>query len=178
VAGGWKYTETTSIAMAGLQQTTVLTFNDALEMQEVHQTGQQQGQQAKIDVSYAGGRAKGKATTPAQGGPKTIDVDAEMPKGAIDDNGIQPLVAAMKFTAGAKLPLAVFQSGKGALAQLTMSVTGEEKVKVGAGEFDAWKVEVTGGEAPLTFWVAKGAPRVLKIVPTGIPISIELAKQN
>ena len=82
VAGGWKWTETTAIAMAALQQTTTLTFSDALEMQEVHQAGTQGGQAAKIDISYAGGRAKGSATTPSQTGPKTIAVDAEMPKGA------------------------------------------------------------------------------------------------
>jgi len=88
--------------MAGVQQTTTLTFSAALEMQEVHQTGSQGGQQAKIDISYAGGRAKGKATTPSQTGPKTIDIDAEMPKGAVDDNALQGLMAAMKWAPGAQ----------------------------------------------------------------------------
>jgi hypothetical protein len=135
------------------------------------------GQAAKIDIVYAGGRAKGKATTPSQAGPKTIDVDAEMPKGAIDDNAMQPLMAAMKWGANAKMPFAVLQSGKGALMQAVLTVTGEEKVKVAAGEFDAWKVELSGGEAPITFWVQKGSPaRVLKIVPTGQPVAIELVK--
>ncbi len=177
VPGGWKYTESTAIAMAGVQQNTTLTFSDALQMQELHQAGSQGGQAAKIDVVYSGGRAKGKATTPSQAGPKTVDVDAEMPKGAIDDNAMQPLVAAMKWGAGAKIPLAVFLSGKGTLSQFVLTVTGEEKVKVVAGEFDAWKVELSGAEAPATMWVTKGpVARVVKIVPAGAPISIELAK--
>jgi len=177
VAGGWKYTETTAIPMAGVQQVTTLTFSDAIEMQELHQSGSQGGQAAKIDIVYAGGRAKGKATTPSQAGPKTIDVDAEMPKGAIDDNALQPLITAMKWAANAKLPVAVFQSGKGAMTPAVLTVTGEEKVKVAAGEFDAWKVELSGAETPITFWVQKGSPaRVLKIVPTGQPIAIELVK--
>jgi len=176
VAGGWKYTETTAIAMAGILQSTTLTFSDALEMQEVHQTGSQAGQAAKIDVSYAGGRAKGSATTPSPTGPKTIVVDAEMPKGAIDDNAIQPMIGAMKWAAGAKIPVPAFQSGKGALSQMTLTVTGEEKIKVAAGEFDTWKVDLAGGEAPITMWVTKTNPRVVKIVPAGIPISFELVK--
>lgn len=177
VAGGWKYTESLVIAMAGIQQSTILTFSDALEMQEVHQTGTQGGQASKIDVSYAGGRAKGSATTPSQTGPKTVAVDAEMPKGAIDDNAIQPMVGAMKWSAGAKNPVAAFQSGKGTLAQLTLTVVGEEKVKVAAGEFDAWKVEMTGGEAPITLFVTKAAPyRVIKLAPAGMPIAFELVK--
>ena len=176
VAGGWKYTETTAIAMAGLQQTTTLTFSDALEMQELHQTGMQGGQASKIDVIYAGGRAKGSATTPTQTGPKTIAVDAEMPKGAIDDNAIQPLIGTMKWAAGAKIPVAAFQGGKGTLTQFTFTVSGEEKVKVAAGEFDTWKVDLSGGEAPITMWVTKVNPRVVKIVPAGAPISLELVK--
>ncbi len=176
VAGGWKYTETTTIAMAGMQQSTTLTFSDALEMQEVHQTGMQGGQAAKIDVSYAGGRAKGSATTPSQTGPKTVAVDAEMPKGAIDDNAILPMIGLLKWASGAKIPVAVFQSGKGTVAQWTLSVTGEEKVKVAAGEFDAWKVEMSGGEAPITLWVSKTNARVVKLVPAGIPIAFELVK--
>ncbi|MHB1311929.1 MAG: insulinase family protein [Gemmatimonadaceae bacterium] len=177
VAGGWKYTETSAIPMAGVQQSTTLTFSDAIEMQELHQTGTAGGQATKIDIVYAGGRAKGKATTPSQAGPKTIDVDVEMPKGAIDDNGLQVLMAAMKWSATAKIPVTALQSGKGTLLPAVLTVAGEEKVKVAAGEFDAWKVELSGGEAPLTFWVQKGpVGRVLKIVPTGQPISIELVK--
>lgn len=176
VAGGWKWTETTEIAMAALQQTTTLTFSNALEMQEVHQAGTQGGQAAKIDISYAGGRAKGSATTPSQTGPKTIAVDAEMPKGAVDDNAIQALMGAMKWAAGAKFPVAAFSGGKGTLTQLTLTVAGEEKVTVAAGEFDTWKVEMSGGEAPITMWLTKSNARVVKIVPTGAPISLELVK--
>jgi hypothetical protein len=160
-----------------MQQQTALTFTAALVMQEIHQTGTQGGQQAKIDVSYAGGRAKGKATTPSATGPKTVDVDAEMPAGAMDDTGIQPLVAAMRWAPGAKITVPVFASGKGTLVQYTLAVTGQEKVKVAAGEFDAFKVEMTGGEAPITLWVTSAKPhRVVKLAPGGMPLSIELAK--
>jgi len=177
VAGGWRYTERTAIPMAGIQQNTTLTFTDAIEMQEVHQTGSAGGQQLKVDVTFAGGRAKGKSVTPAQTGPKTVDVDAEMPKGVIDDNAVSPLVAAMKWAAGAKMSVAAFQSGKGSVGQLTLTVTGEEKVKVPAGEFDAWKVDLAGGETPVTLWVSKAKPyRTLKIAPAGAPVTFELVK--
>lgn len=175
-ANGWTWRETTAIPMAGVQQTTTLTFSAALEMQELHQTGTQGGQAAKIDIVYAGGRAKGKSTTPSQTGPKTIDVDAEMPKGAVDDNAIAPLVQVMKWSAGAKIPVAAFVSGKGALAPMSLNVVGEEKVKVAAGEFDAWKVELAGGEQPATFYVAKVNPRILKIAVVGMPLTFERVK--
>lgn len=177
VDGGWKWTERTSVPMAGAQQTATLTFSSALEMQELHSSGTQGGQTSKIDIVYAGGRAKGKSTTPSQTGPKTIDVDAEMPKGAIDDNAMQALMSVMNWRAGAKIAAAVFQSGKGALAQVSLNVTGEEKVTVPVGEFDAWKVELVGGEQPVTFWVSKTTPsKVLKIAPAGLPVTIERAR--
>jgi hypothetical protein len=112
--------------------------------------------------------------TPSQTGPKTVDVDAEVPAGAIDDNAITPLVAAMKWAPSAKFTIAAFQGGKGAAGQLTLAVTGEEKVKVPLGEFDAYKVDFLGGEAPVTLFVTKAKPyKIIKIVPAGMPITIE-----
>jgi len=50
-------------------------------------------------------------------------------------------------------------------------------VKVAAGEFDTWKVELQGGEQPLTFYVAKGTPaKVVKMAPAGMPVTIERAR--
>jgi hypothetical protein len=175
--GGWRYTESTAIPMAGMQQSTVVTFTDKIVMQETHQSGTAGGQQIKVDLVYAGARVKGKAVTPSQAGPKTVDIDAEMPAGAIDDNAFSALVAAMAWGADAKLNVAAFQGGKGALAQLTLNVIGEEKVKVPAGEFDAFKVDFQGGETPVTLYVSKAKPfRILKIVPSGMPVSFERAR--
>ncbi len=174
VDGGWKYTETTAIPMAGVTQSATLTFSSTLAMQETHQSGSAGGQQIKVDLTYAGGRVKGKSVTPSQTGPKSVDVDAEMPAGAIDDNAITPLVAAMKWAPGATFTITAFQGGKGAVGQLTLAVAGEEKVKVPLGEFDAYKVDFLGGEAPITLYVTKAKPyKVIKIVPTGMPITIE-----
>ena len=177
VDGGWKYTERTVIPMAGMQQSTVLTFSDELGMQEVHVSGTAGGQEIKADVRFVGGRAKGRSVMPSQSGPKTVEVDAEMPNGAIDDNAFTPLVAAIRWTAATKFGIRAFQTGKAALGQLTIAVTGDEKVTVPAGEFDAWKVEMAGGETPVTLFISKARPfRIVKIMPVGMPLSIELAK--
>ena len=57
-SGGWTYTERAQIATF-LQQSTEVQFTEGLEMRSVHQTGKQAGQETKIDVVYAAGRAKG-----------------------------------------------------------------------------------------------------------------------
>jgi predicted Zn-dependent peptidase len=172
---GWKYTEQLSLGPIGGQKTEV-TFDGDLTPGSVSQSGQQMGQQAKIDVSYVGGRAKGSATTPGQTGAKTIQVDAEVPKGMIDDNMLQTLLPTFKWAAGAKFSVGVFQSGKGAPVTLTLAVEGEESVTVPAGTFAAWKVAMTGAEQPVTFYVEKAAPnRVVKIAIVGAPIEMRLA---
>jgi zinc protease len=173
---GWKYTEDTNLGPI-MSQHTEVTFDGDLTPGRVTQTGQQQGQQAKIEVSYAGGRAKGSATTPAPTGPKTVQVDAELVKGMIDDNMVQVLLPTFRWAAGAKFTVSVFQSGKGEPSSLTLTVSGEESVTVPAGTFAAWKVDMTGGEAPVTFHVEKAAPhRLVKIAIVGAPIEMRLAK--
>jgi zinc protease len=173
---GWKYTEDTNLGPI-MSQHTEVTFDGDLTPGRVTQTGQQQGQQAKIEVSYAGGRAKGSATTPAPTGPKTVQVDAELVKGMIDDNMVQVLLPTFRWAAGAKFAVSVFQSGKGEPSSLTLTVSGEESVTVPAGTFAAWKVDMTGGEAPVTFHVEKAAPhRLVKIAIVGAPIEMRLAK--
>ncbi|MBI3568794.1 MAG: insulinase family protein [Gemmatimonadetes bacterium] len=176
VDGGWKFTDATRLA-AIIQQSTEVRFTDRLVMQSVHQTGKVQGQDAKIDVTYTDGHAKGSATTPAPGGAKTIAVDTDVPAGVIDDNALQAFFPALKWAAGAKFALPVFQSGKGSVTTVSIAVSGEESVKVVAGTFDAWKADVTGGAAPLTIWIEKGgAHRLLKLALVGTPVEFQLAK--
>ena len=174
---GWKYSEDTNLGPI-VQQHTEVRFGSDLVPGSVVQGGKSQGLDTKIDVSYAGGRAKGSATTPQQaGGTKTVQVDAEVPKGAIDDNMITPLLAAFRWAAGAKFTVSVFQSGKGTVLPATLTVSGEETVQVPAGTIDAWKVDLTGGEQALTFWVEKAAPyRTVKIAIVGAPVELRLVK--
>jgi hypothetical protein len=56
-------------------------------------------------------------------------------------------------------------------------VAGVEDVTVPAGTFSAYRVEITGGQQPVTLFVSQETPRrVVKIQPTGQPIVIELAQ--
>jgi len=175
-AGGWTYTDVTRLATF-LQQNTEVRFTDTFVMQSVQQTGKVQGQDTKIDVVYANGHAKGTAATPGAGGVKNVAVDADVPAGAIDDNLLQAIFPALKWAAGAKFSVPVFQSGKGTTVNISIAVTGDESVKVLAGTFDAWKADVLGGDAPITIWIEKGgAHRLLKLSITGSPIEFQLAK--
>ena len=176
-ANGWTYSEHTSISTF-VQLNTVVTFTDALVPTKATQSGKQGPMDVKIDVTYADGRAKGSATSPQPNGTaKEIAVDAAVPAGTIDDNMISVVMPTLKWKSGSSFKIAIFQSSKNAVTVATVSVTGEESVKVPAGTFDAWKVDIAGLDTPITVWIEKaGEHRMLKQVLVGTPVEIQRVK--
>lgn len=163
-------------SLAGMNQSTEVLFSRTLAMTSVKQEGQARGQSMKIGVAYGRGRAKGTATTPGPQGMKTIAVDTTVPPGAVDDNALQSLLPALPLGAGKTFQVPVFASGQGTSKVMTVTVSGSESVTVPAGTFDAWKVEVAGGQVPVTFWVSRTDPRVVKMGFAGAPMAFELVK--
>lgn len=163
-------------ALAGMNQSTEVFFSRSLAMTSVKQEGQARGQAMKIDVTYERGRAKGSSTTPGPQGMKTIAVDTTVPAGAVDDNALQSFLPALPLGVGKTFQVPVFSSGQGTSKVMSVAVTGSESVTVLAGTFEAWKVDVTGGQVPVTFWVAKTSPRVVKMGFAGAPMAFELVK--
>jgi zinc protease len=173
---GFRFAQEMQISTA-IQQSLVLLFNDKLQMESVKQMGKVQGMDVNVDVAYANGRAKGSSTTPTATGPKTIAIDTMLPAGAIDDNLLQAVMPALRWTPTSKWTVQAFSSATGAVQQLTLAVAGKESVTVPAGTFDAYRVDLSGGERGTTFYVSVAEPhRVLKISPVGAPIEFVLAK--
>ncbi len=173
--GGWKYSEDVQIG-GFVQQTTEMTFTDKIDMQVLKQTGKVQGMDTKGDATYGGGRVKGSAITPAQGGPKTVTFDTTITAGTIDDNAVTALLPALKWADGAKISLSVFSTGKGLVEPVTLTVGAKENLTVPAGTFEAWRVEVAQ-EQPISIWITTAAPhRLIKLALAGAPLEFVLAK--
>lgn len=160
---GFRYTEETALGTF-LTQQTELRLGPRGELVTVNQTGTLQGQPTRIDADYRGGRVKGTATGPGPSGMRTVTFDTAYAAGTLDDNAVQALLPAFAWRPGAAFVVPVFSSSAGAIRPWTFTVTGEEAIVVPAGEFDAWRVQVAGGDQPAYFLVSKAAPhRVLKI---------------
>jgi hypothetical protein len=173
---GFRLVSDTEIGGA-MKQTTDLTFSKAGAMIGVTQRGTARGQEMKIDVTYAGGRAKGSATTPQPSGMSTITVDTLVPAGAIDDNALQTFLPTLELAEGVGFRITLFASGKGEPLTLKARNTGSAKVTVPAGTFDTWKVELTGGPMPVTMFVSKTQPRrVVRVALEGSPVEFQLVK--
>ena len=172
------FTEATILGPMVQQRTTVVLAAADFAMRRTDQTGTIQGQQAEIHLVYASGRVKGNSIVPQAGGtPKTVPVDTTVPAGAIDDNAIGLLVAALPLAEGKSFSLNVFSSGEGVTKVATIKVAGVENVTVPAGTFSAYKLEISGMQLPVVMHVSVDAPRrLLRVAPVGAPLVFQLVK--
>jgi zinc protease len=173
-ADGFRYTEETQIP-GFVTQTTVLELDAAAQMKSVKQTGKVQGQDVMIDVTYAGGRAKGNAAAPD---PQTqqikkVTIDTVLAPGTIDDNAVQAILPALKWKAGAKWTVNVLSAGQAEIKPWTLAVTGTETVTIAGKAVEVYRAELTGPPQGFTFWVSSAAPHLLvKIAIAGAPVDI------
>lgn len=173
---GMRFVDDVQIGPIMTQHTEVELASDGA-LRSTKQTGQVRGQNTSIAITYHDGRAKGSATTPSLTGLVTTSIDTTVAAGAIDDNLITALLPAMEWSPTASITLPVFLSGKGYVQSLTFAVRGMEKLTVPAGTFDVYRVEISGGQAPVAMFVTTEAShRLVKIAPRGAPLEFVLAK--
>ncbi len=173
---GWTYTERSQLATI-IQQTTTVTFGADLAMRRTEQSGRIQGQEMGMRITYAGGKASGEGQVPgAQGMEPVRFADVAVPAGTIDENLASVFLPYLAWGPDARHTLNVLTS-KGAVQPRTYAVSGEEPVTIAGAAVPAFKVSVSGGEAPVVIWIEKAAPhRVLKIGPVGQPIEFVRVK--
>ncbi|MDB4890356.1 MAG: putative zinc protease, partial [Gemmatimonadetes bacterium] len=175
-ANGFTYR---SAAIIGpiMQQSFESTFGNDLAPRTVKAEGKVQGQELKIDLAYANGRVKGMSITPTPTGPKTVNVDTTLAPGVLDDSFVSALVPGLTWTPNAKFTISAFAGTSGTVRQFTMTVAATETITVPAGTFPSYRVEMTGGEQPITFWVTAAQPyRTIKMAFTGAPVEFVLVK--
>jgi hypothetical protein len=163
---GFVIKESTSMPGMGVQVTEIFT-TEAGRPLKVVQTGRMAGQEVGLTLAYANGRATGTARVP---GDQTVTVDAAVPENVVDDNMLQALLPLLPWTASSKWEVPIFSGGLNALNTQTLAVTDEVSVSIPAGDFDAYRVELSAPNGVVAFYLAKAAPhRILKIVPGGAP---------
>jgi len=173
---GFRITDDVQIGTIMNQRTEVELAADG-SLRSTMQTGRVRGQDTRIDIVYANGRAKGRSTTPTMAGAHTITIDTTVSADAIDDNLITVVLPAMSWNATASFTLPVFQSGKGEEHALTLAVRSTETVTVPAGTFEVYRIEVAGGPAPVAMFVTTARPhRLVKVSPPGAPLEFVLVK--
>lgn len=138
------------------------------------------------DLAYDDGRVTGTATVPRESGGgqqgqqqgppemEQVTVDTAVAPGTIDENMDLGAILSAPLEQGAEFSVPVFSPTSG-VTRLTARVTGTETVTVPAGEFEAWVVEVTRRQQPITLHVTRDAPRMmLRQQAADRPLTVEL----
>ncbi|HUL50396.1 MAG TPA: insulinase family protein [Gemmatimonadales bacterium] len=172
------YVESMNLGNTGAQQIRLVFDPQTLEVRSLVETGSVGGQKNEANLDYSNGRVTGRAVVPQESGqPKSLTIDTTITPGTYDDNAVNVIVPALPLSVGKTYPLRVFSSGDGTSKVLTVTVTASDSVRVPAGAFQAFKVEVTGGQAPFVLWVGGDTPRrVVKLEVVGAPIEFQLVK--
>jgi hypothetical protein len=119
-----------------------------------------------IDLAFAGGKATGTMAMGAE--PKPISVDLGGPLFA-DGNAAHVSIACLPLAEGFQTTYRNFDVQKQKPALNLAKVTGAEEVKVAAGTFQAWKIELTsaaGEPGSTTLWIDKATRKVVKTSAT------------
>jgi dienelactone hydrolase len=116
-----------------------------------------------IDLDFAGNKAAGKMSMNGQDHPIAADLGGPL---FADGPGDDQVIACLPLAEGYSTTFRNFdvQTQKVKLLQLT--VAGKEEVKVPAGTFQAFRVEVSsadGGSTKKTVWVAADSHKVVKV---------------
>lgn len=178
--GSYSVTEQTSGA-AGHGRSSYAFTRDFIPL-SASQEGTLGNMRAVLELEYAGPWIRGRATLPLEGetlgaeDPRMEDivVDTLVAPGTLDEQMGLAAVMASSLRAGQHLEFPIFSPRSG-VTRFRAKVTEEVSVKVPAGVFEAYRIEVSYDETALVVYMTRETPRLLvKEELGGGAVTIEL----
>jgi dienelactone hydrolase len=159
--GAWVAREVATTPMGEITDTTTMEKGSLVLTKRTIQQGP-----VAVDLTFAGNRAKG---TMAMGSaPTAVDVDLGGPLFA-DGAGAYAVVGALPLAEGYTTAFRNFDVRRQKPSLKALKVVGVEEVRVPAGTFEAWKIELTspdGDAGTTTLWLAKESRQLLRMSAT------------
>jgi dipeptidyl aminopeptidase/acylaminoacyl peptidase len=158
-AAGWLIVDTVTTPMGAMSDEAVVDKKTLALMKRTVKQGP-----ININIDVKENKAVGNLSM--QGKDKPIDVELGGPLFA-DGAGASQVLATLPLAEGYTVTFRNFDVQKMKPKMMQLKVVGSEKVKVPAGEFDAFKVEVTaadGGPENVTAWYAKDSRKPVKMI--------------
>jgi hypothetical protein len=117
---------------------------------------------ATIKIDFEGGKATGSIDMGGKQTPVTADVGGPV---FGDGPGGLEAIAALPLAEGYTTTLRQLDLQKQKAKMMQLKVAGSEQVKVPAGTFDTFRVELSSDDGPdkMTLWIAKDARKPVKI---------------
>jgi dipeptidyl aminopeptidase/acylaminoacyl peptidase len=155
--GAWVVTETASTPRGDMLDATVLQKGTLVVTKRTIKHGP-----VEIELSFEAGKASGTFTMGGQSKPVATDVG-----GAIfaDGAGAYDVLARLPLAEGYAATFRNFDVRQQKVTLKQLKVVGSEDVTVAAGQFKAWKAEVSSAEGDpggTTLWIAQDSRKVVK----------------
>lgn len=116
--------------------------------------------QLSMSLQVEDGRLVGSLNLPPQlGGDR--EVDEAMEPGLLLPGMEEFALAVADLSEGARIGIPILNLMEDRRMTLDARVTGLEEISVPAGEFQVWRVELTGGEQPMILYLRAEAPHIL-----------------
>jgi zinc protease len=172
---------TSGVSLGGMvsQNDTVTVDAATLAPMHIRESGSQGGQGMSMNLDYQGTHLTGHVHIPTRQGVRDATLDTTLAEGTVDQNMFTSVLTALPLANGAKWTVNAYDGSEGTVRTLTASVTGEDSVTVPAGTFACWKLELTGGQFPINFYITKAAPYfIAKYELVGPPVVFELTAKT
>ena len=129
-----------------------------------------------IQIAVTDGRATGTGVDPQTR--QSTEIDEELAPGTGLEGMMDVALAVNDFEDVAEFTFRVL-SGSGDIAATTVQVEGEETVEVPAGEFETYRLAVSGPQGAMNVWVTRTEPHiVVKREMAGQPVEIVLTSMQ
>jgi len=174
---GPDWVSTITVTALGTAQETRLRFAAAdLTPRALLQEANQGPLRTWADLEVVNGRLTGELELPLElGGSRSWDQRLE--PGTLLAGMDEYALAVAPLAAGAHFSLPYLDLVGGEVVRLEVRVTGESEVVVPAGRFPTWRVEISGGELPMTLFLRQEAPHILiRQEYAGQPVRFDLVE--
>ena len=177
---GDEWVATVNVSAAGSTQETELRFGaDSFDPRSLQQTQSQGPVTIAVDLSVVDGRLVGQVELPEQMG-GLREYDQPLSPGMLFPGMDEYALAISDLEEGVSVRISHLNATTGEPVELQADVVGSETLVLADDEsHEVWRVEVSGGQVPMTLYLMKNAPHYpVRQEFTGQPVRIDLVGRS
>jgi hypothetical protein len=173
------FTEMTAVPAMGVRQSTTLVLSAAsLDIRSLDQTMQMGplNPESHLVFDLERGAVVGRveAPDPQTGSISGVDIDQPITEGLLLSDALRVVIPTLDLSEGAAFQVRLLDTSDGGVKIVSVEVTGTSEVTVPLGTFSAYRIELTGLQGGVVFYLSRADNRLIKVEPIGQPVAFEL----
>ncbi|MDH5643287.1 MAG: hypothetical protein OEY63_03720, partial [Gemmatimonadota bacterium] len=130
---------------------------------------------ANVNAVFGEEKVVGNGAMPTQTGQiQEVTIDAPITEDLTTVDAIRVLLTTMDLAPGQRFVVSALDLNDGSVRPITIEVGEPEEITVPAGTFQAYPVNISGNENPAVLHISVDDSQLIRMSPTGQPITFEL----